>query len=272
MNQRMAGEAASGSEKTIQSVDRAFAILEAMARKRGEVTLSYICDEVGLNASTCHHIIKTLMARRYVRQGTGRGRYMLGSQLVVLAEAVNMKAELPGRARPVLEALNRATEEAVHLAVLEADEMITLVKREARHALRVDSGSIGKSRALHATATGKILLSELDEEEARRLVELHGMRAFTSNTCTNIDALMDELQEIRERGYSEDREEFQYYVVCLGAPVRDASGRIIASLSVSTPINRATETHLELVRREVLAAGHALSLSGADATTTELSE
>ena len=260
------------SDKTIQSVDRAFAILEAMARRRGEVTLSHICEETGLNASTCHHIIKTLMARRYVRQGTGRGRYMLGSQLVVLAEAVNMKAELPGRARPILEALNRVTEEAVHLAVLEGDEMITLVKREARHALRVDSGSIGKSRAMHATATGKILLSGLEEDEVRRLVDLYGMRAFTANTCTDIGALLRELAEVRTRGHSEDREEFQYYVVCLGAPVRDASGRIIASISVSTPINRATEEHLETVRQEVLAAGRKLSLSDAEPAETELSE
>ncbi|WP_375691780.1 IclR family transcriptional regulator [Pseudooceanicola sp. LIPI14-2-Ac024] len=251
------------SEKTIQSVDRALQILEVMARLRGEVTLAQISEELSLNASTCHHIIKTLMARNYVRPGTARGRYMLGSQLVVLADSVNMKAELPGRAKVVLEALNQLTEEAVHLAVLEADEMITLVKREARHALRVDSASIGKSHALHATATGKILLSGLSEDEVRRLTGMHGLRKFTNGTCTDIDALLAELDRIRAQGFSEDREEFQLYVVCIGAAVRDVTGRIIASISVSTPINRATEEHLEIVRREVMAAAAKLSLTPA---------
>jgi len=251
-------------EKTIQSVDRALAILEVMARHRGEVTLATISEALSLNASTCHHIIKTLMARHYVRPGTARGRYMLGSQLVVLADAVNVKAELPGRAKAVLDALNQITEEAVHLAVLEGGEMITLVKREARHALRVDSGSIGKSRAMHATATGKILLSELPETEIRRITSEHGMQKFTGNTCTDVDALITELEETRERGHSEDREEFQLYVVCLGAAVRDTTGRIIASISVSTPINRATPEHLALVRDEVMAAGRTLSLNVSD--------
>lgn len=257
----LTSDARDGGDKVIQSVDRALAILEAMARQKGEVTLSEIAERVDLNVSTCHHLVRTLMARNYVRAGTARGRYMLGAQLVVLADAVNIKAELPGRAKPVLDALNRSTEEAVHLAVYEGGEMITLIKREARHALRVDNGSIGKSRALHATATGKILLSGMTEAQVREVVVRHGMEKYTTNTRTDLGVLLSELEQIRETGLSEDREEFQLYVVCLGAAVRDTTGRIIASISVSTPINRATEEHLARVREEVLAAGRALSLN-----------
>jgi len=249
-------------EKTIQSVDRALSILEFMARHRGEVSLSEISDALGLNPSTCHHIVRTLVARNYVRPGTARGRYMLGSQIVLIADSVNIKAELPGRAKPVIDALNLATEEAVHLAVLQGDEMITLVKREARHALRVDSGSIGKSTALHATATGKMLLAGLDEVEVRRILKLHGLRKYTANTCTDIDKVLEEVTLIRERGYSEDSEEFQLYVVCIGAPIYDTAGRIMAAVSVSTPINRATDAHLATVRREVIDAARTLSLTG----------
>lgn len=248
--------------KTIQSVERALEILETIARHRGEVSLTQISDELKLNPSTCHHIIGTLVARNYLRRGTARGLYMLGSQIVLLADAVNIKAELPKRAQPVLDALNRATEEAVHLAVLQGDEMITLVKREALHALRVDSGSIGKSTALHATATGKILLAGLEDAEVQRMTERHGLREYTPKTITNPERLMEELQRIRGCGYSTDHEEFQMYVVCIGAPIYDTNERVMASLSVSTPINRASQEHLDMVRREVLAAAQALSLSG----------
>ena len=248
--------------KTIQSVDRALDIMEFIAREGGEVSLTQISAALGLNNSTCHHIIKTLVNRNYVRLGTARGLYMLGSQIVLLADAVNIKAELPGRARPVLDALNQVTEEAVHLAVLHGDEMITLVKREALHALRVDSGSIGKSTALHATATGKALLAGLDDDEVRRVTTLHGMRRFTAKTCTDIDKLLNELKDVRASGFSRDDEEFQLYVVCLGAPIYDVGGEVMASLSVSTPINRATKEHLEKIRAETIKAAEQLSLSG----------
>lgn len=141
------------------------------------MSLTQISEALSLNASTCHHIVKTLVTRHYVRPGTARGRYMLGSQLVVLADAVNVKAELPGRAKAVLDALNEVTEEAVHLAVYEAGEMVTLVKREAKHALRIDNGSIGKSQALHATATGKILLSEMPADQVREILRDMGCGA-----------------------------------------------------------------------------------------------
>lgn len=106
----------------------------------------------------------------------------------------------------------------------------------------------------HATATGKALLSGLPEAEVRRLTTQHGMKAFTSHTVTDIDTLLAELAEVRATGCTMDREEFQLYVVCIGAPVLDVKGKVMASLSVSTPINRATEAHLSLVRQEVLSA------------------
>jgi IclR family acetate operon transcriptional repressor len=245
----------------IQSVSRALDILELIARHGGEMSLAEISDGLGLNNSTCHHLIKTLMSRNYLRPGTARGRYILGSQVVLVAEAVNIKAELPLRARPILERLNQLTEETVHLAVLHGDEMITLVKKDALHALRVDSGSIGKSTALYATATGKVLLAGLDDDHIRRLLAVHGMRKFTANTITDLNALFEELNKVRNDGYSRDDEEFQRYVVCIGAPIYGVNGKVIASLSVSTPINRASSEHLEFIKTEVIDAATQLSLN-----------
>lgn len=254
-------QTAPASDGRIQSVDRALSILEAVASTGGEASLSDICDVTGLNTSTCHHIIKTLVARNYLRAGTGRGLYMMGSQVVLLSDAVNIKAELPGRAKPVLEALNQATQEAVHLAVLHNDEMITLAKRDALHALKIDSGGLGKSTAHHATATGKILLAGRSDDEARRIVGRYGMKKFTDHTCTDINVLLTELAEIRAAGCSFDREEFQLYVVCIGAPITDHKGEVIASISVSTPINRAQKEHLAFVQEEVISAAKSLSLT-----------
>lgn len=201
-----------------------------------------------------------------------RGHYKLGSQVILLADAVDIREDLLVRAQPVLDALNTSLEETVHLAVLQGDEMITLMKREALHALRIDSGSIGKSTALHATATGKILLAGLDDGEVRRIMAVHGLRKFTPKTCTDIAALLDDLQAVRKRGYSTDYEEFQRYVICIGAPIYDAQGNVMAAISVSTPINRATDEHLERVQREVLSAARELSISNIEPIVAEVEQ
>lgn len=247
--------------KRIQSVDRALDILEFIAKKNHAVSLTDISNGVGLNPSTCHHILKTLMARLYVRAGDSRGDYLLGNRVALLADSVNFQDDLLTRAKPVVDVLNRETEEAVHMAVLQGDEMVTVKKREALHALRIDSGSEGKSRALHATATGKALLIGMTDSDVRRLCERNGMRQFTSKTITDVEELIKDIAETTRRGFSTDIEEFQAYVVCTGVPIFGPKNQVIASLSVSVPINRATEEHLIFVRKKVMEAGKKLSLT-----------
>lgn len=251
----------------VQSVDRALQILEVLARHDGELSLAGICEAVGLNNSTCHHLLKTLAARNYVCSGSARGTYALGSQILALAASVNWKADLPRRARPFIDDLNQATGEAVHLAVLENDELVTLMKRDALHALRVDAGTTGKSRACHATATGKAILAWLPETDVRRILNMQGMTAFTPNTITETERLLTQLAEVRECGTSEDREEFQLYVVCIGAPIFGPEGNVIGSISVSTPIPRADDAHLEHVRQAVLQTAQDLSSGVSDQTS-----
>jgi len=250
---------ASEKKGGIQSVDRALTILEIIASSTGEISLNEICARAGLNVSTAHHIVKTLVARNYVAPGSGRGVYSLGSQVLTLAGAVNWQSNLTGRAQPLLDHLNVTTGEAVHLAVLEGVDLVTLVKREARHALRVDAGSIGKTGACHATATGKAILAWLPEEDAVRVLDARGMRAFTDKTITDRSVLLEELSRVRENGFAVDSEEFQQHVVCVGAPILDQNGSVIGSISVSTPTVRASEDHLDLVRKEVVAATASLS-------------
>ncbi len=255
------GSAKNGAEKAgrVQSVDRALQILEVLARHGGELSLAGICEETGLNNSTCHHLLKTLAGRNYVCSGSSRGTYALGSQILALAASVDLQADLPRRARPYIDQLNQTTGEAVHLAVMENDELVTLMKRDALHALRVDSGTTGKSRASHATATGKAILAWMPHAAVQRILDTQGMKAFTPHTLTDQEQLFAELEQIREQGFSIDREEFQPYVICIGAPIRDHEGGVIGSISVSTPIVRADDEHLALVKQEVIQAAQQLS-------------
>ena len=244
---------------SIQSVDRALTLLETIAELGGETTLSRLASRTGLNISTCHHLLATLVARGFVTKGLGRRGYALGARILYLSH-VCLQVDLPRRAQSAVDRINQATGETVQLAALQGDELVNVLKRESRHAVRVDGGAIGTRDAAHATATGKAILAWLPEDEIRRIVTAHGMTKFTPNTITDFTALMEALRLVRRNGVAFDREEFRPGVICVGAAIRDQSGAVVGSISASTPSMRASDEHLEHMRAEVVAATRALSL------------
>ena len=246
-----------GERHSIQSVDRALFLLETIAEAGGEATLTDLSVRTGLNISTCHHLLATLIQRGFAAKVPGRRLYALGARILYLGHAC-LQVDLPRRAQPFLEAINAATGETVHLAALQGDQVVTVARREARHAVRVDSGPIGKVDAPHATSLGKAIMAWLPEDEMKRLVA-HGMKRFTDNTITEFPALIEDLRHVRRNGYSMDREEILPGVICIGAAIRDQAGTVIGAISASTPTMRATEEHLGLMRTEIVAAARAMS-------------
>ena len=246
-----------GDGHNIQSVDRALLLLETIAEMGGEATLTELATRAGLNISTCHHLLATLIKRGFAAKVPGRRLYALGARILYLGHAC-LQVDLPRRAQPFIERVSRSTGETVHLAALQGDTVVTLLMREARHAVRVDTGTVGTSDAAHATATGKAMLAWLPEDEIRRILA-GGMKRFTESTITEFPALVEELRLVRRKGFAIDREEFQPGVVCVGAAVRDQAGAVVGAISASAPSMRADEEHVALMRDEVVAATRALS-------------
>jgi IclR family transcriptional regulator, acetate operon repressor len=244
---------------SIQSVDRALGLLEALAEAGGEASLSDLARRTSLNISTCHHLLSTLVNWGYVAKIPGRRAYALGARVLYLGQACLRQVDLPRRAQPYIDRINAATGEMVHLAVLQSDNIVTLLKRESRHAVRVDTGMIGQSDAAHATATGKAMLAWLPEEQIHRIVGSQGMTRFTDNTIIDFGEFLEALRLVRRSGYAMDREEFQPGVICIGAAIRDHAGAVVGAISASTPGMRASQDHLDRMRDEVVAAANALS-------------
>src|ERR1700686_5203102 len=137
---------AEGDRHSIQSVDRALFLLETIAEAGGEASLTELATRTGLNISTCHHLLATLIQRGFATKVPGRRLYALGGRILYLGHAC-LQVDLPRRAQPYLEAINQATGETVHLAALQGDAVVTLAVREARHAVRVDTGRLGRGGA-----------------------------------------------------------------------------------------------------------------------------
>jgi IclR family acetate operon transcriptional repressor len=258
-----------GDRHSIQSVDRALFLLETIAEAGGEATLTDLATRTGLNISTCHHLLATLIKRGFATKVAGRRLYALGARIFFLSHAC-LQVDLPRRAQPYLETINRSTGETVHLAALQGDCVVTLAVREARHAVRVDTGKVGRVEAPHATSVGKAILAWLPEAEIQRIVA-GGMKRCTEKTITEFPQFIESLRIVRRNGYAVDREEYLPGVICVGAAIRDQAGTVIGAISASTPTMRASDEHIGLMRDEITAATRALSAEFGDPNAQSIS-
>ncbi|MBO0763745.1 MAG: IclR family transcriptional regulator [Hyphomicrobiaceae bacterium] len=244
---------------SVQSVERALALVDVLARSAGSLQLTELVQQAQLNISTGHHLLATLVKWGYVARSPGR-RYALGARGLHLAQAFLKQVDLPRRAQPHVDRIGEETGETVRLAVLQSDAVVTLLKHEGRHAVRVEAGEVGSVDAAHATALGKAMLAWLPEQEIRRILATRGMAAFTPNTFTDADLMIEELRLVRRHGHAVDREEYQPGVTCIGAAVRNHLGAVVGAISASAPSSRANEQHLALMRDSVMGAARALAV------------
>jgi IclR family acetate operon transcriptional repressor len=232
------------AEKTsggVQSLQRAFDLLEGLADAGGEASLSELAGTSGLPMPTIHRLIRTLVTLGYVRQHPNR-RYALGSRLIRLGE--NAGRQFGTWARPLLAELVDEVGETANLAVLENDEVVYVAQAPSRHSMRMFT-EVGRRLLPHGTGVGKAMLSTMPSNDVRELLKRTGMPAYTPNTYQDPDKLLVHLAEVAERGYALDESEQEIGVRCIAVPVRWTPGP--AAVSVSGPEGRLTDDVVDRV-------------------------
>ena len=224
--------AAARSPEGVQSLDRAFLLLELMADAGGEVAISRLATDSGLAVSTIHRLVRTLVARGYVRQLPSR-RYVLGPRLIHLGE--RSTRVLAAWAEPHLARLVDAIGETANMAMLDGDRVVYVAQVPSRHSMRMFT-EVGRRVHLHCTGVGKVLLAQLPPEGARRLLVQGGMPARTDRTITHPDMLIAQLPRIAEQGYALDDGEQEAGVRCVAVAV--PGGAAASAISVSGPASR----------------------------------
>lgn len=210
-----------GASGGVQSLERAFDLLERMADAGGEVGLSELAGSSGLPLPTIHRLMRTLVACGYVRQQPNR-RYALGPRLIRLGES---SSRLLGTwARPFLARLVEETGETANMALLDGDEIVYVAQVPSRHAVRMFT-EVGRRVLPHTTGVGKALLAGHPPEEVRALLARTGMPAATDKTITDPDVFLEELAEVRRLGYAVDDNEQEIGVRCFAVPVPDSPPR-----------------------------------------------
>jgi DNA-binding IclR family transcriptional regulator len=239
----------------VQSVDRALGILEVLARV-GEAGVTEIAAELGVHKSTAFRLVATLEAHRLVEQTADRGRYRLGVGVLRLAGATTARLDLVQESRPICRQLASDTGETVNVAVLSESSALYLDQVAGSSALQPHNW-VGQHIPLHATSNGKVLLSGL--AEAALDTVLGTLATYTPHTITRRAQLREELARVREQGFALAVDELEVGLTAVAAPICNAHGDVVASMSVSGPSFRITPDRVDDVVRLVTEAAREVS-------------
>lgn len=224
------------NEKRSRSVEKALAVLCALARSDGPVGISELARQTGLSKSTVHLSVQTMRAAGFVEQEDGSGRYILGLAAAQLGAAALDQSRLVDMLASPMKELADRSREAVSLGVRAGDHVVFVKRFETAHVLRTSIRE-GTRMPLHASASGKVLLLDLSQDEILELYPNEALPEQARNTLTERSALLDELEVTRDQGYSTSHDEFLDGVSGAAVPVRLGS-RVVASVSIAGPTAR----------------------------------
>lgn len=226
------------------TVGKALDVLDQVAAFERPVRFGELQEQSAYPKATLYRFLQTLTNQGMLAYDAERQTYTLGIRLVRLAHAAWTQSSLAPIARPFLDALSAACGETVHLAQLDASQVLYVDKRNAREPVEMYSQA-GKVGPTYCTGVGKAMLAFLDDSTLERTIAQQSFHRFTPTTLASADALRAELKVIRERGYGFDREEHEPGIVCVAAPIRTPNGQLVGALSVTGPTSRTSLDQLE---------------------------
>ena len=247
---------------SIQVLDRAMALVNQLAGAPGPVSLTRLATDAGLHASSAHRILGALIAHGLVEK-TGAGEYDLGVRWLEVGNRLRARLNIRQVALPHMQALADATGETVNLIVRRGDEAVYVERVSGGQTMIQVVQVVGAHAPLHVTAVGKIFLAEDSAAGVLGYAQRTGLPAYTVNTLVSADALNAELAAIRAESVAYDREEAELGVACIGAPIRDADGKLAAGLSISAPAERHKPGWAEAVQEAAARIGAALGYARA---------
>ena len=242
----------------VQSLGRAFAILEEVARHREGIGLADLSKLVGLHNSTTFHLAKTMVSLGYIRQEKDSKRYRIGRPLFALAASALDEIEMVNVAKPVLEELSRETGESSHFSVRMGDAVVVIARTGGPGAFQL-ADRVGVVRPAHCTALGKVMLASLTDDQLNRFLQRVELKPSTEKSITEIPVLLREIAEVRRTGVAYDDGEFNIEVRCIAVPVKDFTGQIVGALGISGPIWRQSNQAQQAKAKMLQAAASRLS-------------
>jgi IclR family KDG regulon transcriptional repressor len=241
----------------VQVLERAVDILQVLSEDSRELTAGEVADKLDLHKSTIHRLLTVLEHHGLIRRNGETGRYSLGLRLFEFGTRAVRGLRLRDQAQPHLDQLARETGETAHICVFDRTEMVSIAYAEGPRSLRMPA-TVGRRTPVYCSAVGKAMLAFQPESVIDDVVG-GPLRSRTEKTLVTREALLADLRQVRIRGYAVDNEEIEKGLRCVGAPVSNYTGDVVAAISVAGPAFRITKSRVPAVARAVLATTRGLS-------------
>ena len=215
----------------IKSVKKAIDIFELFTRSEPRLSLSMISEKLGFPKTTTHHLLATLVSCGYIEKD-GKDIYFLGPKMIEISQNAQVNVELRDQAAPFIRQLGDLCNESVYLATRFGDMIFYIYAIETSRRL-MSRSAIGMKAMMHCTGIGKAFMAYLSDDEKELILSRTELVQFTANTIINKERLLHELQEVQQNGYAIDNAEHEENVFCIGVPIFNNVGKVIASCSVS---------------------------------------
>ncbi len=220
-------------QNSVQSLNRALDLLETFTKIGPEIGLTTIAEYLGLNKATAYRLLSTLESRGYIERSPYDRRYRLGVRVFELGAYYQNQVNVRRMALPFLSTLVEETQEAAFLCVREGDEALCVERMEAEHEVKIFALRVGGRLPLHTGAAPRVLMAGFQRNEIEEYAKRTGLPAFTAKTIVKVEDLIIDVEQTSQQGYAVSMEDVTPGIAAIGAPVRDYTGKIIASISVS---------------------------------------
>jgi IclR family acetate operon transcriptional repressor len=235
---------------SVQSIERAFNILELLRDQRQEMGVREIAEQVNLNVATVHRLLQTLITVRAVRQNPRTRQYTLAPTMLLYGKSVVDKFDFVRSAHPFLGELSKAVGETAFMGILDEFDLVYIDHVDTLdHTLRI-TPQIGRRQHAHCTSLGKVLLAHLPPSSLNVFLNQPSFPKLTEFSIDTPQGLRETLSVIRMQGYAVDNEEAEIGICCVAAPVIGLQGDVIAAISVSGPASRIRAKGVDTFLRE----------------------
>jgi len=222
----------------MKSVLKAFMVLEAFTMEKPELSFTEVVKITGLGRTNAHKVLKTLVSLNCMAQDISGGPYRLGPKLLELGSLFIAQLDLHRVAKPYLMKLSEQFDDTVYLCIEDKGEALCIERIDGPSPIKVTVLQQGGRMPMHAGAAPLAVLSGMQDEKIRQIMQKQGFERFTENTIQNNDQLLNKIKETRQQGFSESWEDVTLGVASYGAPVRDASGNAIGAISIGGLVSR----------------------------------
>lgn len=212
-------------------------------KENGLISISELAESMNMSRGGIHNHLSTLEANGFVSRNDN-GKFEVGLRLFEFGAATRRRQHIYLEGAKEVDRLAKEAGDLGSLLVEEQGRGIYLYRARGVEALNLDTG-IGSRVYLHNTGLGKAILSNVTEDRLNEIIDVHGLPATTPNTITEKATLLDELEQIREKGYAIDDEERTDGVRCVAAPIQTNNGRVLGAVSIAGPISRMSDNRLE---------------------------